>query len=318
MISTKFSEIIPFVNNLFSQLSCRQNILTTNNIKFGTAIGREVHNINFTRRYLMKHILFISFICISIQGLCQSHNVEMAAQGDLEFKVLLDGIETDSLYESSVSFYAETGRYYNVEIEFNDSTLSNLKRNTLYLEKGQSKIYSLRKLNSKEVTLRLEETNTSLISNDQEVQVRSMSSKNENQLDVQIEMPDREVMADSEDIENDSLNMSILTEIPDYNGMIGCSKLVDSFQFESIKSSIEEKEFEDSRLKSCKQNIAGKCMSTDQIKSILKLLSYEESRLEVAKFAFEYTHDIENYHLLNEVFSFGSSKKELEQYLKSK
>ena len=55
-----------------------------------------------------------------------------------------------------------------------------------------------------------------------------------------------------------------------------------------------------------------------QIKDILGCFDFESTKLEVAKFAYDYTLDREKYFLVNEAFTFSSSKDELSRYLESR
>ncbi|MBL4668340.1 MAG: DUF4476 domain-containing protein [Flavobacteriales bacterium] len=47
-------------------------------------------------------------------------------------------------------------------------------------------------------------------------------------------------------------------------------------------------------------------------------IEFEETRLDFAKFIFPYTFDIDNYEKLYPTFSFGNSKAELKNFIKSK
>ncbi|HNQ83646.1 MAG TPA: DUF4476 domain-containing protein, partial [Bacteroidales bacterium] len=54
-----------------------------------------------------------------------------------------------------------------------------------------------------------------------------------------------------------------------------------------------------------------------QVKEIMKLFSFEESRLEFAKYAYGYTYDLSNFYIVNDAFSFESSIDELNKYIRS-
>jgi hypothetical protein len=53
-----------------------------------------------------------------------------------------------------------------------------------------------------------------------------------------------------------------------------------------------------------------------QVKDICLLFTFENNRLELARYAYGKTVDRENYDLVNEVFSNNSNKKELAQYIR--
>jgi len=87
--------------------------------------------------------------------------------------------------------------------------------------------------------------------------------------------------------------------------------------FEQAKQSIASKSFDDSRLTIAKQIISSNCMLCSQIKELMKLMSFEENKLELAKFAWNHNLDKGNYYTLNDAFTFESSIDELNKYTQS-
>ena len=103
--------------------------------------------------------------------------------------------------------------------------------------------------------------------------------------------------------------------LPGYNGPVGCPYPMHPADFERVKYSIESKGFDDTRLAIAKQVIASNCLLSDQVKEIMMLFSFEDTRLELAKFAYGYTYDIGNYYRLNDAFDFESTIEELDEYI---
>jgi len=86
-----------------------------------------------------------------------------------------------------------------------------------------------------------------------------------------------------------------------------------------LTASIKKQSFDDAKLKVAKQGISGlKCFSTMQIKDILVLFSFDKQKLEIAKYAYDYCIDRQNYYQINDVFSFPSDVENLVNYLKTK
>lgn len=104
------------------------------------------------------------------------------------------------------------------------------------------------------------------------------------------------------------------------NGLyIGSACSVSETEFESIKSTLLAESFNNTRLTLGKQILeAKKCFTAAQIQSFVKLYDYESSRLEIAKFAYDYCTDKSNYYLVNDAFSFSSSKTDLTNYIQTK
>lgn len=77
---------------------------------------------------------------------------------------------------------------------------------------------------------------------------------------------------------------------------------------------IADESFDSSRLKLAKQIIKTNPMSVYQIMGICKLFSFESNKLDFAKYAYRHCTDRNRYFMLNEVFNFESSKRELRDY----
>ncbi len=105
--------------------------------------------------------------------------------------------------------------------------------------------------------------------------------------------------------------------LPGYNGPVGCPYPLSPQDFASVKQSIASKSFEDSKLTIAKQVINTNCLLSSQVKEIMMLFSFEDTRLELAKYAYGYTFDIGNYYKLNDAFTFESSIEELNEYISS-
>lgn len=86
--------------------------------------------------------------------------------------------------------------------------------------------------------------------------------------------------------------------------------------YASAKSSIQNKDFEDSRIKIAKQIVDNNCVDAEQIKGIAELFDFEASRLDFAKYAYKKCSDPQNYYKINDVFDFESSIEELDAFIK--
>lgn len=98
----------------------------------------------------------------------------------------------------------------------------------------------------------------------------------------------------------------------------GCGKAMDAASFNTAKSSISSKGFDDTRLTVAKQIAKSNCLTTAQIKDIMSIFGFEETKLDFAKYAYDYCYDKNNYYVINDAFSFESTIDELNQYIESK
>ena len=91
---------------------------------------------------------------------------------------------------------------------------------------------------------------------------------------------------------------------------------MDPRDFEEAAAMLSKETFEDTRLATAKQVVANNPMTVKQITQICKLFTFESNKLELAKFAYPYCIEKNKYYMLNEVFTYDSSKKELDEYLR--
>jgi hypothetical protein len=88
--------------------------------------------------------------------------------------------------------------------------------------------------------------------------------------------------------------------------------------FNAALATIKKQSFEDTQLKTAKQVIAANCLNVDQIIQIANTFSFEDNKLEFAKFAYDYCIEPRNYFKLNGIFSFSSNVDELSDYVQSR
>lgn len=94
-----------------------------------------------------------------------------------------------------------------------------------------------------------------------------------------------------------------------------CSYPMSAPDFQSSLESIKAKSFEDSKMQIAKQVTKSNCLKSEQVKQIMQAFTFEETRLEFAKFAYQYTFDKGNYYKVNDAFQFELSIEELDEYL---
>lgn len=100
-----------------------------------------------------------------------------------------------------------------------------------------------------------------------------------------------------------------------YNGPMGCPWPMDEVDFEEAMQSIASKDFEESKFQIAKQVIGANCIFADQVRDIMKLFDFEDTRIDFAKFAYPYTFDQGNYFKVHDAFEFEMSINELNESL---
>lgn len=94
-----------------------------------------------------------------------------------------------------------------------------------------------------------------------------------------------------------------------------CAYPMGNSDFQAAYSSIQSKSFDDTKLTVAKQVIGSNCLKTSQVKQIMSLFSFEDTKLSLAKYAYMHTYDPKNYYQLNDAFSFSSSIDALNTYV---
>lgn len=143
----------------------------------------------------------------------------------------------------------------------------------------------------------------------------SSSSVSSSNIAVAVEVDDNTADASESELVDDT--PAKVVEMPGYEGSVGCSNLVGDAEFATIKKSVAAKTFEDTRLSVAKEIVTKKCMSAQQVLDLMKLLDFEDSRLELAKKAYAHTYDQDNFYKVYDAFDIELTIEELQEYIKS-
>jgi hypothetical protein len=103
-----------------------------------------------------------------------------------------------------------------------------------------------------------------------------------------------------------------------YTGPGACYSPMSQSNFNDLTSSINAKAFEDAKLKVARQAISSNCVSAAQVRKLMDLFTFEDNKLQLAKYSYDYTVDKQNYFKVNDGFTFDSSVDALNEYISSK
>ncbi len=93
------------------------------------------------------------------------------------------------------------------------------------------------------------------------------------------------------------------------------SQAVCDAEFNQIIETLNNINFDSSRLNVAKQIVSDKYLTTEQVIQIINLFSFDSSRLEFAKYAYGHTVDKNRYFQTYNSFSFDSSVNELSSFI---
>ena len=99
----------------------------------------------------------------------------------------------------------------------------------------------------------------------------------------------------------------------DYDDNNGPS--MSSYDFSQARESLRKEWFENKRLATAKQIIERNYFTSQQVKELMLLFTFENNRLDIAKYAYGKTVDKRNYSVVNDAFTFNSKEK-LDQYIR--
>jgi len=102
----------------------------------------------------------------------------------------------------------------------------------------------------------------------------------------------------------------------DYDNHEGYLGGMNDREFRNVLQSIEKEWLETNKMKSATQIIRSNRFTTAQVEQVLLLFRFEENKLNLAKMAYPNTVDKKNYSRLYDVFSYNSSKAELEKFIR--
>lgn len=101
---------------------------------------------------------------------------------------------------------------------------------------------------------------------------------------------------------------------------VGCNRNrpMTADNFSDALATIKKISFDDTRLSTAKQISKSNCLSSNQIVQICEQFSFEETKLDFAKFAYDRCTDPKNYFNVNNIFKFSSNVESLSTYISAR
>lgn len=100
----------------------------------------------------------------------------------------------------------------------------------------------------------------------------------------------------------------------DYNR---CQFPMRASDFEMARKTVAANGFDETRLSTAQQIVSANCLSSDQILALMNTFSFEDTKLNFAKYAYSFCVDRGNYFKVVNSFSFESSKIDLNNYIQT-
>jgi hypothetical protein len=89
-------------------------------------------------------------------------------------------------------------------------------------------------------------------------------------------------------------------------------------EFQMMKERIKQNTLETGKLEAAKSMTRENVLTAIQVAEIARLFTFDNSRLDFAKFAFDYTYDREAYNVVGDALTFQKNKEDLQQFVQKK
>ena len=93
---------------------------------------------------------------------------------------------------------------------------------------------------------------------------------------------------------------------------------VSNADFAKLKATVSANYFDDDKLANAKIVLKNNLLTTDQVAQLCKLLIYDDSRIALAKYAYDYCYDKGNFILIKSVFTYSSTQDDFMEFLRNK
>ena len=95
-------------------------------------------------------------------------------------------------------------------------------------------------------------------------------------------------------------------------------KIMKKEDFDDLKGSVGNRNFESSNIAIVKTAIDNNYLSAEQVRTLMNYFTFEDSKLEVAKYSYKKVCDYKNFFKVYDAFDFDSSVTELKNYISGK
>jgi len=117
--------------------------------------------------------------------------------------------------------------------------------------------------------------------------------------------------------QSDLSALSIAPQVAPVPVVVLCE--VSNSDFNDIQQRIAALSFDHNKMPMAKEIIRAKaCFTSYQIRELVRLLDFEDSKLSLAKYAHDYCIDRQNYYIISDAFSFPNTKNQFTAFLSGK
>lgn len=252
----------------------------------------------------------IALVLFSLVSLCyHAQKASIVFKGMYEFQVTIDLIKQHNSYSNNIRVNNLKGNHpYNIKINFkNDSAFA--QTNIYLIDDGLTHIYNVTK---EKIDLKKVVPAASYPKDEQQLLISYIINTN---------LPVVTIVADTAITDTTyTIPFSSYYKLADYEGRLGCPFPIKDAEQAELRGIALSENLEESKLEKviiAMEDMDSVCVLVDQIKEIIVLFEFEETRLYFAKYMLQYTFDIDNYEKLYRSFNFENSKEQLRKLLEN-
>jgi hypothetical protein len=301
---------------------------------------------------MKKTNVILAFLSLGLQGLAQTNNLIVFDQQGEKFWAVLNGIRQNAAPQTNVKITGLNANTYKLKLIFQDSTQPAIDKTVYFQDMGTEETMDVKIKSSGEHVLRyvssvplaqaappapdqntITYTTTAPPMTGSTTVVTQTTTTNPDGASVGMNVNGMNVGMNVTGMGVQTSQTTVTTTTTTSSGgdagyvqntppppppppaNTGCQWPMSPEDFESAKNTISSKDFENTKLDIAKQITSSNCLSAEQIKCIMKLFTFENSKLEYAKFAYAHCYDKSNYFKVNDAFEFDSSASDLSTYI---
>lgn len=227
---------------------------------------------------------------------CGKIVISNAQKSDPLFIVSMNGVRLNNDYAQTVTFKCVDETQYRVKIL--QAGYSSPINFTISSEPNYTSSYLLLKDNAGHYSLLLKSKNLMLDEKEAEPAVATPAAVVTAQSTVAVQA-------------NPGAPSSTVSQVPVHQGPVAIGEEAFRRKYNKVKS----KSFDDEKIERIKDAFEYDHLKTSQVVELMKLFSFDDKRLETAKYCYKKTVDKENFYKTYDQFSFSSSKTQLKEWV---
>lgn len=265
----------------------------------------------------MKKLLFSYLICLLVLPAQAQTNLAIFSQDGERFWLVINGVRQNVNPSANVKVEALTGDAWKAKVVFANENLPEIDKNIYALERNTEQTYVIRKNRKQEYVMRFfnQTTLRQQPSNEQETVTYHETVTEPDPPAFRLRIGKVEIEVNDPDLGIRTTEPTERETPPALPTDTRCRLPMSDSDFREAQGTLEEADFESTRLSIAKQIASAQCLTSQQVKAVMEMFDFEQTRLEFAKYAYNLVYDARNYYLVNEAFDFSLSVDELERYI---